>query len=64
MYAIFKKLPKVNNQQLGENSPNLVTLQSPIEDDSFRPLCRDKAVYFFLFDAQRGHTTMVRDTAE
>jgi hypothetical protein len=29
--VIFKKLPKVNNRPLGENSPNLVTLlQRPI----------------------------------
>jgi hypothetical protein len=25
-FVIFKKLPKVNNRPLGENSPNLVTL--------------------------------------
>jgi hypothetical protein len=28
-FAIIKKLPKENNRSLGENSPNLVTLQEP-----------------------------------
>jgi hypothetical protein len=27
--VIFKKLPKVNNHPMGENSPNLVTLLGP-----------------------------------
>jgi hypothetical protein len=26
--VIFGKLPKVNNRPLGENSPNLITLES------------------------------------
>jgi hypothetical protein len=26
IYLIFKKLPKVNNRPIGENTPNLVTL--------------------------------------
>jgi hypothetical protein len=29
-YVIFGKLPNVNNHPLGENSPNLVTLNSQI----------------------------------
>jgi hypothetical protein len=27
-FVIFKKLPKVNSRPLGENSPNLVTLNA------------------------------------
>jgi hypothetical protein len=38
--TIFKKLPKVNNRPLGENSPTLVTLSSP-------PLEEEKDLVFF-----------------
>jgi hypothetical protein len=42
--VIFKRLPKVNNHLLGENSPNLITLI----------LCYNKALFVKISTSSKG----------
>jgi hypothetical protein len=48
-FVIFKKLPKANNHQMGENSPNLVTLmerQGPGNDLCFQSNRENRQLFY------------------
>jgi hypothetical protein len=45
-FAIFKKLSRVNNPPLGENSPHLVTLRAGLPDGLFSNQKIPAWVYF------------------